>query len=91
MIHENASPLAGTTQTIKPNVKDIGGQTIQIEDWYDRVNNRSWMGDNRNTATLAYAWRAGHSGLPLNDEVLQGTIEGKEHIVNVSELAEILN
>ena len=86
MIHNQPSPLAGKTVKIKSTIKGIGGYSIRVEDWYDRINGKSWMDSNGNPAAMGYAWRAGTSGLPKDNQVVYGKIEGSGYIVHLNEL-----
>jgi len=88
MIHEQQSPLAGETVKLKNTVEDIGGQEYHVEDWWDRVNDKSWQLSNGNPAAMIYAMRSGLSRLPIDDEVLYGKIDGSGFLVHISELKE---
>ena len=48
MIHDEKSPLAGKTVRLKPAIKhpqvpDFGGSEYRVEDWWDRITDKSWM------------------------------------------------
>ena len=79
--HENPSPLAGATVTLKD------GREYRVEDYWDRITGGSWMDANGNPAALIYAVRGATAGLPLDDEVLYGKIGSFGALVHVSEVA----
>lgn len=64
----------------------INGQEYQIEGYWDSVTGESWMDAEGNPAALKYAMRAGLSGLPVDDLVLYGKVNGLGHLVHQSEL-----
>ncbi len=81
MIHQEKSTLAGK------NVKLKCGNTIDIEDWWDRLSGKSWMDMNGNPACIKYAVRVSTDNLPLDDEVLYGhTEDGLGNLVHINEL-----
>lgn len=85
------SPLAGKVVRIKagithPQVSGFGGSEYHVEDWWDRVAGKSWMDCNGNPACLIYAMRSGFDGLPTDDQVLYGKIDGLGHLVHMSEI-----
>jgi hypothetical protein len=89
--HQSRSPLAGKKVRIKedanhPQVPNFGGREILMEDWWDRVSGRSWQIMVGNPACIVYALRSAQEGLPLDDKVLYGKIEGLGHLVHISEL-----
>lgn len=94
MIHQQSSPFANHTVIIKSEVKhpqfqDFGGSEIIIEDWWDRVNGKSWMFCDGNPACLVYAMRIGFSDIPIptDNEVLYGhTKDGLGHLIHKSEI-----
>ena len=84
-IHEEASPLAGQTVTIKGG--EFAGLEYVVEDWWDRVSGGSWMFATGNPACLEYAIRSGFSGTtPTDDEVLYGKIGAFGKLIHVSDL-----
>lgn len=89
-IHPEESKMAGKEVKIKADANKIGGETILIEDWWDRVSGGSWMWADGNPACLDYAMRTGLSekSVPTNDEVLYGKIGGMGKLVHVTELEE---
>jgi hypothetical protein len=89
-IHEEQSELAGKSVKIKETANKLGGETILIEDWWDRVSGGSWMFAEGNPACLQYAMRIGLSKQPVcnDNEVLYGKIGSLGHLVHVSELEE---
>ena len=86
MIHKEKSDYAGKEVLIKESSIGLGGQTIKIEDWWDRVAGKSWMYCDGNLACLNYAIRSGHSLLPMDNNVLYGKIGGIGHLIHVSEI-----
>lgn len=91
--HEDAHPLAGQTVHLNvagdhPLVKELSGKEYRIEDWWDRLTGGSWMHADGNPAALKYAFRAGMTGLPTDDEVVYGKVGAFGHLVHVSELGE---
>jgi len=88
MIHSGVSELANKKVKIKSEANELGGQEIQIEDWWDRVSGKSWMFSDGNPAALNYAMRSGFSDLhiPNDNEVLYGKINGLGYLVHITEL-----
>jgi len=92
--HPEAHPQAGKTVKIKPEVKHnqyphFGGSNFRIEDWWDRLSDKSWMDCTGNPACMIYAIRTGLSDTPVptDDEVVYGHREdGLGSLVHVSEL-----
>lgn len=81
MIHKEKSNLAGKKVTLKDGVK------ITIEDWWDRLTQKSWMDMNGNPACLKYAIRSASLNLPIDNEVLYGhTEDGLGNLVHISEI-----
>lgn len=81
-------------QTVKLN-KDImepsmgviqEGTEYHVEGYWDDVTGGSWMHANGNVAALNYALRAGHAGLPADDDVLYGKIGALGVLIHVSEI-----
>lgn len=92
MLHKDSSPLAGKTVHIKENVEhfqfpNFGGSEYRVEDWWDRVANKSWMDCDGNPACLVYAMR-GAGQTPIDDEVLYGKVGGFGHLVHITEIEE---
>jgi len=83
LIHEKKSNLAG--KHVK--IKKLG--SILIEDWWDRLVQKSWMGMTGNPACLEYTVRISLLNVPLDDEVLYGhTEDGLGHLIHISEIEE---
>ena len=87
------SPYAGCTVKVKcDSIKDplsgieIGGRAYEVEDWWENVYGESWMFSNGNPAALSYAFRAGLQGLPADNDVLYGKIDGLGFLVHVTEI-----
>lgn len=83
MKHSEASPLANKRVEIVSGV--LAGNSILIEDWWDRVVGKSWMNCDGNPACLAYAMR---EPTPLDDEVVYGKIGGSGTLVHVTMLGQ---
>lgn len=81
ILHSSPSLLAGKAVSIVSGV--LSGQTILIEDWWDRIAEKSWMDCDGNPACLAYAMR---ERTPLDNEVLYGKIGSFGALVHVSML-----
>lgn len=91
MIHESQHKLAGQKVQIAEDVSEIGGMTILIEDWWDRVMGKSWMFCKGNPACMHYAMRTGlqKRRVPNDNEVVYGKLaNGLGKLVHVSELVE---
>ena len=86
MIHQEKSPLAGQKLKIKQKAHSIGGQEIEIEDWWDRVAGISWMDCIGNAACINYSLRSAMTRVPFNDEVLYGKIGSLGYLVHIEEL-----
>lgn len=80
------SAYAGKTVKIRADVAVLGGQEYRVEDWWINVAGGSWMDANGNPAALQYAARSGFAGLPLDNEVLYGKVDGLGYIVHISEI-----
>jgi hypothetical protein len=86
MIHNEPSPYAGETVTMKESVPEIGGETVVVEDWWDRVFGASWTEAPGNPAAMIYGVRAGVQEVPNNDEVLYVKIENAGILININEI-----
>lgn len=82
--HTDPHPLA--RQAVEIDVTGVGTGTYTVEDWWDRASGGSWMYAESKPAALKYAVRGGISGLPLDDEVVYGKLDGLGHLLHVSEL-----
>ena len=80
------SPYANQAVKVKDSVLKLGGKEFIVEDWGENVYGKSWMASNGNPAALEYAFRAGKLGLPIDNEVLYGKIDGLGYLMHVSEL-----
>lgn len=89
MVHNTKNEFAGKTVKIKSDVPIYGGQAYHVEDWWDRVMGKSWMVCDGNPACLKYAIRAGSTGLPIDNEVLYGKINGLGELLHTSEIEAI--
>lgn len=85
------SPLAGQTVRIKPSVGSgfrtkLADRPFEVEDWWENVAGKSWKICDGNPACIIYAIRSGKEGLPMDDDVLYGIIDGLGFLIHVSEL-----
>jgi len=84
--------LKGKTVKIKPEVKhpqfsDFGGSNLRVEDWFDRLEGKSWKECTSRIGVMIYEIRVEMYGLPNDDEVLYGHTEnGLGHLVHISEI-----
>jgi hypothetical protein len=88
-IHGQAFEGAGKTYELNAKGIDVDGKKIRVEDYWDRVFGESWMFANGVPAAIAFAVRSAVAGLPIDDDVVYGKVDGIGHIVHVSELGEI--
>lgn len=99
MIHTEPSPLAGQTVDValrgmRPNEPTATTPALfTVEDWWDRVDGRSWTDCNGVLPVIQYAMRAGFTGTldMVDDEVLYGRIawdghDGGKVLVHISEI-----
>ncbi len=88
MNHQSPSPLAGKEVKIKKESADLGGKTLRVEDYWDRIAGKSWRNSDGNPAALGYAMRTGLGDMriPNDDEVVYGKIGGLGYLVHLSEL-----
>lgn len=85
------SPYAGHTVTLRLDAVEIGGQSCDVVDWYERTNNgRTWKDAAENAPTdrraQSYTVRRGLAGLPDDDEVLFARVDGMGRIIHVTEI-----
>lgn len=83
-IHSKPHDDAGRVVTISRG--RFAGKQYRIEDWWDRLYGSSWMVSDGNPAAMSYGIRSGLYGLPLDDEVVYGKIDGLGHLVHVTEI-----
>ena len=86
--HDALHPLAGQTVTISADLHGSGSgeHSFEAEDWNDRLFGQSWMYMEGHPASLVYAMRSAVAGLPLDNEVVYGKVQGLGHLVHVSEI-----
>lgn len=83
------SPYAGQTIKLRPGAAELGGHDIAVVDWYERTGaGVTWAqgleaGDPR---AIGYSVRRGLGGLPDDDDVLFGRVDGMGVLVHESEL-----
>lgn len=87
MNHLEQHPQAGQTITIHRK-GEPGEEQFTVEDWCDRVMGQSWMWMSGNHAVRNYAYHAGLTGLPVDDEVVYGKIGAFGYLVHVTEFVE---
>ena len=92
-MHTEPSTLAGKIVKIKKDVKhpqhnDFGGSEYRVEDWWDRLDQGSWMTCAGSPACLVYAMRVGFNMpvIPTDDEVLYGKVGSFGHLLHISEI-----
>lgn len=94
MTHAEKHPSSGDTVQVRfvgagheqiPASKD-GPVDFVIEDWWDHLTGGSWMFAEGNPAAIVYAIRGGLNGLPLDDDVVYGKVDGRGHLAHVSEI-----
>ncbi|AON97405.1 hypothetical protein SEA_NYCEIRAE_42 [Gordonia phage Nyceirae] len=88
-IHPEPSALAGRAVVVL--AKSIATEVPQpmvfmVEDYWDRVSGGSWQTSVDSPDALAYGLRAGFADLPLDDEVLYGSIGSTTNLIHVSEV-----
>lgn len=86
--HSTPHPLAGKTVTVTADLPDSNSaeHKFTVEDWNDRLFGRSWMFMEGHPASLSYAMRLVFAGLPTDNEVVYGKVQGLGHLVHVSEI-----
>lgn len=86
------SPYAGQIVKVKQGIQDpvnrinFSGRDFIVEDWWENVYGKSWMFSDGNPAALMYAFRAGVTHLPTDNEVLYGKVGGYGHLFHITEL-----
>ena len=85
-------PLAGQKVILncKPDPDGLNGNKFRVEDWQMNVMGRSWMVCDGNPACLKYAMRSAFAGLPTDNKVIYGHINGIGHLIHESELGEVV-
>lgn len=86
--HASPHPLAGQTVTVTAELSGTGPHDFLVEDWNDRLFGQSWMDMQGHPASLAYAVRSAIAGLPTDNEVVYGKVQGLGYLVHVSEIAD---
>lgn len=82
--------LNGKMAVIKDGLDIVGGKLIRIEGAWEEVSGKSWMFSDGNPAAMAYAMRAGFTGLPVDDNVYYGHDEvGLGHLIHETEIESI--
>ena len=84
-------PLAGST--VKVEFEGLGHLQLgpgvfdfDVENWWDALTGKSWQVSDGNPAALIYGVRVGTQGLPMDDEVVYGKIQGLGVLVHASEI-----
>ncbi|TGJ99826.1 hypothetical protein EHO57_13765 [Leptospira langatensis] len=83
-IHKTPSEYAGKTVT----VKGFPGIEFKVEDWWDRVQLKSWRESTELKEVLNYAVRTPFGN--TDDEVLLGTVSNSKVLFHASEIDEVL-
>lgn len=94
IIHKEQHPDAGKTFRLvlnKPTTPSPAGPReyeFTVEDWADRLWEKSWGVMEGNPTALIYAIRAGFSEIPIptDDEVIYGRVNGLATLVHQTEL-----
>lgn len=97
MSHPTTHPLAGQTVYLRVNRRDptlglaVTGAQFTVQDWWDRVAGRSWNATQLNLTqlrpTMHYAIRVAYCDLPIDDDVVYGTIGEVDYLIHNSEIA----
>ena len=66
----------------------VEGAQFRVEGLWKELTGQSWMTSNGNFAAMHYAFRAGQTGLPYDDNVYYGKIGAFGHLVHESEIGE---
>lgn len=83
------SPYAGRTVRLRADAAELGGHQFDVTDWYERTGpGLTWRAalENGDPRAQGYAVRRGLGGLPDDDEVLFGRVDGMGQLVHVSEI-----
>ncbi len=79
-------------QANSPGILELKDKEFRIEDWVlNMPGGKSWMDMNGNPACLKYAIRSGISGLPTDDNVVYGKVDGLGHLIHESELGKVIS
>lgn len=91
-MHTQSSEFAGKNVKIKSKSDNplFDGQIMQVQDWWDIVHKTPWALSNGSVACLCYAVRTAGQESLTNDDVLVGMVNGYEHLVHISEVAEVI-
>ena len=75
--HTTPHEMAGKQVTLSSDFDHPqfpGGSKFVIEDWWYRIEGKSWMHCDGNPACLIYAMRLRSVGLPIDDRVVYGHV-----------------
>jgi hypothetical protein len=93
-VHDHPHHWAAKTLRLRAGVSDpirgmvTAGAEFRLDDWWDRLNGRSWTDCAGNIAAFQYGIRILTLGnIPLDDEVVYGKIGPFGHLVHNSELS----
>lgn len=83
-----SSPYKGKTVKLRADISGIGGQDFEVADWFENAARKSWREalDGGDFRAVGYSVRRGLAGLPDDDRVLIGRVDGVMQIVHVSEI-----
>lgn len=84
-------PHALSGKTVRARIDPYDSEKeveYQVEDLWEIVAGESWMISVGNPAAIKYALRSSLKGLPLDNDVLYGKVNGMGELVHVSEILE---
>ena len=64
----------------------LKGKKIRIEGLWKEITGKSWMFSDGNPSCLIYAMRAANDGIPTDDKVYYGKINGFGFLIHESEI-----
>jgi hypothetical protein len=87
-MNKHKHPLAGQEVEAQLRIKGgVYGCAVLIEDWWQNVDGgRSWMDAENNPTALRYAMRVATEGLPHDNEVICGKLDGTPILIHASEI-----
>lgn len=87
-VMRDPSPYAGKTVRLRADAAELGGHDVEVVDWYERTNGgSSWRSSiDDDPRAQGYSVRRGLGGLPDDDEVLFGRVDGMGQLVHLTEI-----
>lgn len=84
----DTSPYAGKTVRLRVAAVELGGYDVQVVDWYENIGNKVKWRDaiGRDPRAEGYNLRHGLAGLPDDDDVLFGRVDGMGQIIHRTEI-----